>query len=336
MQAAEVREDGFGVRRIEQDGDAQRVEVLDLSSLMATPRAEQAIRARALRLGGVDPDVLAEVFCIARVGETLSVTSAAPEGVTLADLLAALEFGTVTLPDEALVELGAVIVRAVAALHDIPGAPAHGALSPSHVLLRRDGTALLSGALFADALQGLQYNREQLWREFGIALPPSASFPRFDQRADVTQLGALVVAILTRRMLTPAEYPKGISDLVVAATERLGPGVPCGAALRGWLQHALQLHAKALFVSAIDASRSYAEVIASVSGRRAGAQALQAAVRQLRGEPEEPPPTHPSAPPPAPSAAPPPAASFRQPPMAPPAARGFAFLRHVFPALRAN
>ena len=58
---------------------------------------------------------------------------------------------------------------------------------------------MLTDAVFGPALEGLGRNREQLWREFGLALPASASLPRFDQRSDVTQVGAVVLAIAIRR-----------------------------------------------------------------------------------------------------------------------------------------
>ena len=279
LNAGDVRQDGFGVRRLEQFPDAGRVEVLRVSDLFANPAAEQAIRARAARMATARPASLAPVVGLSRSGQTLSIAMTAPEGVTLADLLSSLEFGTVTLPDEAVLELSGGIVRAVAELHAAPGAPAHGALSPAHVLLRRDGGVLLTGAMFAEALQSLQYNREQFWRSFGIALPPSASLPRFDQRTDVTQLGALILAILLRRPLQASEYPRGIHDLVNTATDTQGP---FGSAMRMWLQQTLQLHAKAMFASAVDAARAYDELFAR-NKRRAGLQALQSAIRQLCG-----------------------------------------------------
>ena len=137
----DTRRDGFGVRRFDQDPQAGRVEVLDLSPELATPASEQAIRTRAARFGKAP--MLATIHRIARVGDTLSVTSAAPAGVTLADVLAALEFGTVSLSEQGILELAAATIRAVAAMHELPGAPAHGALSPAHVLFCRDGGVLL-------------------------------------------------------------------------------------------------------------------------------------------------------------------------------------------------
>ena len=268
QEVSAARYDGFGFRRFEEDDNWGRVELLDLAPALSTPAAEQAIRARAARFVTGRVPIVAPLYSIAREHAGVSIVSSAPDGATLADLLGALEFGTVSLDDGALLELGFLTIRAVASLHEVAGTFAHAALTPAHVLLGADGSVLLTGAIFGDALQALQRNREQLWREFGVALPPSAGAPRFDRRGDVTQLGALVLAILLRRALTPTEYPRSVGDLVHAAVERLPTVSPVGrTALRTWLQQALQLQARAPFASALDAERAYGAVVQNVSRR---------------------------------------------------------------------
>ena len=333
-QRSDVRHDGFGARHSTCDSYFGPVEVIELSSALGTPAAEQAIRASAARQTDTAAPMLRRIVRIARSGETLTITSIAADGVTLSDLLAALEFGTITLGDEAILALAGAITTAVAAMHVMPGSPAHGALSPSHIVVRPDGSVVLTGAVFGDALEALQFNREQLWRIFGVALPPSASLPRFDQRADVTQLGVVVLALLRRRALTAAEYPKRVIDLVDDATAALAVSPRCRTALRAWLQQTLQLHAKALFASAADAARAYGDVVADFTDDRAAMQQVQSAVRHVLGVPVEPEPV----------AIPMPSvlrAAFETPPPRPPeaavvpAARG-SFFRTLFPALRAN
>jgi hypothetical protein len=218
----------------------------------------------------------------------------------------------------------------VASLHQLAGAPVHGALNPAHVIVRRDGSVLLTGAVFADALQALQCNREQLWRVFGIALPPSATLPRFDQRADVTQLGAVVLAIILRRSLTATEYPKGILDLVAAAAEGIRVGTSSRTALTMWLQQALQLHPKAMFATAGDAACAFTAVVAEMTGRRAGGLLLQSVVRQMCGDPATEEVTRPG------GATQPLLPTAELPRAAAPSPRGLGLLRNVFPALRAN
>ncbi len=323
----DLRHDGFGIRWFADDPAHGRVEVLELAPLLATPQAERAIRAQADLLAGRRIPTMVPTFRIERAGHRLTVVSGAPESVSLADLLAALEFGILALPDAALVELAAAMIQAVAAMHEASGTAAHGALSPAHILLRRDGSVVLTGALFGESLEMLQQNREQLWRRFGLALPPSATLPRFDLRTDVTQLGANTVAIMLRRTLDAAEYPRHIIDLVGAATADTGSVPFGGSALRMWLQQTLQLQPRAMFGSAVEAARAFGHVGADAGSRRLGLQALQAGIRQLCGEPA-------AAPPVAAPRAPVRAVSAPAPqPVAAAAPRGFTLLRSVLPRL---
>ena len=277
--------DGFGTRRIDQDPRHGRVEVLSLVPKLATVAAEQAIRARAAKL--IDPGTapLALVHRIDRTEDSLSVMSAIPEGTRLSTLLSHLRSGAVALSGAASLELAHAVVRAVASLHDLPGTPAHGALNPAHVVVAADGSALLTDAAFGAALEGLQHNREQLWREFLLALPATASLPRFDPRADVTQLGATVLAVLLQRPLTASEYPKRVTDVIGEAAEHL----PVSASsVRIWLQQALQLHPRASFGDGAEAAAGFTHVMVTAPGRRTAVQELQFVLRQLRANPRPP------------------------------------------------
>jgi hypothetical protein len=287
-QTPSVRQDGFGARCIVSDPRLGRVERLDLTPDLSTSVSEQAIRARAAHLTSVEESPVGRVFRIQRTGDALSVFSEAPDGVSLSDLLAALEFKTITLTGDDLLELAASVVTAVATMHERLPALAHGALTPAHICILRDGTTMLTGAVYGDALQALQRNREHLWREFGVALPAAASLPRFDQRGDVTQLGAVVLAITTRRSLRRDEYPRSTSELATTATVSAIAAID--SKLRTWLQDALLLHGRVVFTSAVEAARAFRDILPAASGQN-GAEplALQAAIRQLCGEPETPP-----------------------------------------------
>jgi hypothetical protein len=134
--------------------------------------------------------------------------------------------------------------------------------------------------VFGEGLEVLQRNREQLWKDFGLAMPAVASLARFDQNADVTQMGALILAIVLQRPLRVTEYPRGASDLVTLATDSSMPGTPdSSVALRMWLQQALQIHPRLAFRSAVDAQRSFAETNGTTPSRRAGVMALQVLLR---------------------------------------------------------
>ena len=279
-----LREDGFGVRRIVDDQRLGLVERLELAPVLSSWASEQAIRARAAHLTSADAGAYGRVLRIERTGDRLAIVSGIPDGVPLSDVLAALEFKTVTLSGEELLALAGSVVEAVAATHERLAPRAHGALTPAHIVIQRDGATVLTGAVFAEALQALERNREALWREFGLALPSSASLPRLDQRGDVTQLGAAVLAIAVRRTLRRDEYPRGTMDAVSEVT--LSDDAMKNARVRGWLQDALQLHGRVVFSSAVDAAEAFRDIVPTGTHDEVTMLALQTALRQLCGGPK--------------------------------------------------
>ena len=154
-QTPSVTQDGFGARSLIVDPRHGRLERVDLTPALASPASEQAIRARAAHNNSLDANPLCRVVRISRVGETLSIFSEAPDGVPLSELLAGLEFKTISLSSEELLELSSSIVTALATMHECLPTIAHGAMTPAHIVLQRDGSAVLTGAVFVDALQGV-------------------------------------------------------------------------------------------------------------------------------------------------------------------------------------
>jgi hypothetical protein len=137
----------------------------------------------------------------------------------------------------------------------------HGAITPAHVVIRQDGSAVLTDAVFGRGIEALHWTRAELWREFGIAMPAATALHRFDQRADVTQLAAVVLAIALRRPIRRGEYPDAVDDLVVRATPLDGPIHM--SALRIWLRQALRLHPRSVLGTGVDASQMFAQVLAA-------------------------------------------------------------------------
>ncbi len=268
--------DGLGVRTLDPDPRQGRVETLHVSSTFAEhPAIEQVIRARAARYAEIGPATLTPVYRVDRDAAGLRVLAHAPDGVRLSQILDYLASGQEDLPVAGMLELAGAVIRAVVAVHHLPGGISHGAITPAHIVLSPEGTAVLTDGVFGAAVQARQRNREQIWREFGLALPASANLPRFDQRADVTQLGACVLAIVLGRPLTTDEYPRGIAELVVPATS---DAAPHASAVRMWLLQAMQLHPRALFSSAVEAQKTFVEIAAAPGMKRAGRQAVQALV----------------------------------------------------------
>jgi hypothetical protein len=277
-------DDGLGIRRVENDGRTH-TEILELAPVLASqPMLEHAIRGRASRHADLDIRSFTPVRRIERVGGSLHIFSEMPAGVRLSDLLEHLESTGEVVAESAMLELASLVINAVASLHAWPGGLAHGALNTSHVLITYDGRAMLTDCIFGAGLEVLQRNRENLWKEFRLAMPPSASLARFDQQADVTQMGAVVLAIVLQRPMRQHEYPRGVSDLIMTATQTSVPGKPEAADIRMWLQQALQVHPRVAFRSAVESQRSFADINNRPGARRAGAIALQVLLRTTCGE----------------------------------------------------
>jgi hypothetical protein len=280
-------DDGLGIRRVESDGRTQ-TETLALAPVLANhPIVEQAIRSRASRCADLDMRSLARVRRLERTGASLQIVTEVPAGVRLSHLLAHLESTHDVVPEPGIFELASLIINAVASLHAWPGGFAHGAINPAHILLTNDGRLILTDGVFGAGLEALQRNREALWKEFRLAMPPTANLARFDQQADVTQMGAVILALMLQRPLRSTEYPRDVSDLVVTATESaFVPGSSESAsALRMWLRAALQIHSRLAFRSAVDAQRSFSEIASTREGRSEGAMALQALMSTTCAEP---------------------------------------------------
>jgi len=250
-----------------------------LSPHLSSPGLEQAIRARAAHLTRLGRAPIGRVLRVERKAAALSTLCEVFDGVTLSDILAALEFGTLRLADDEIMELASSVVRAAGRMHEALGGLAHGALSPMHVVLLRDGSTVFTGAVFGDALQSLKLSRENIWREFGLVLPAAASLPRFDQRGDVAQLGALLLAIGQRRSLLRDEFPGSLEPLVMNTALASTPQI--NSRLQTWLQDAMQLHGRVVFDSCVDAARKFSRIVPDGCGDEAGALALRTAILQM-------------------------------------------------------
>jgi hypothetical protein len=272
--------DGLGERWVVMQPHGQ-VEVLTLAPTLASHAAvEPAIRARAERMAFIEAPAVAVVRRVERDAAGVRIVADAANGIRLSDVLVQLESNPAALPHAAMLELASSVVHALAELHRLSNGLVHGAVTPAHIVLRRDGSAVLTDSVFGAALESLEWNREQLWREFHVALPAAASLPRFDQRADVTQLGAVVLAIALRRPLRGDEYPRCAGDQVIAASS--DTAAPGASAFRMWLQQTLQLQPRSMFASAVEAKRVFADILAAPEMRRAGPKALAALLEPAR------------------------------------------------------
>ena len=252
----EARESTLGTHVVEHDDRYGDVDVLYLNAPLDTMDREREIRARVTAFAELPPAIAPPVYKVERVDGSLRVVSAHVEGIRLSTLLDHLQSGKVSIPDDAMFELIGRVIRAVGVFHAAGHRVAHGAIGPDQIVMASHGV-VLTDTVYGAALEGLHWSRERIWRAFGLALPATVSMVRFDQRNDLTQLSAVVLALLLRRPLAEEEYPAATGKLLTDVTEKLS----CRQSLRTWFQQALQQHARLTFVSGVDASRAYADTI---------------------------------------------------------------------------
>ncbi len=176
----------------------------------------------------------------------------------LSEVLATAERQGIVLELNAALCLIRQLVSAVAAFHEAAPDSCHGAIAPERIVLTQDGRLVVVEYVLGPALEELHFSQERYWRELGIALPHTFGLPRFDLFADVTQIGAVALALVLGRRLHGRGISGRISDVVDHAstpTSSRGQFEPLPVLLRAWLRSALQLEPRHSFVSAIGAKK---------------------------------------------------------------------------------
>ena len=256
--SAVVFHDGLGERRHTSGAGNQPLEVLILhEELTAVPSFEPALRERVEQLAAFQHPSFTRVRGAGKLTKgqaRLIVASDRVPGVRLSEILTAAEQRLIPLEIDAALCLLRQIVPAMAALHAKAPDACHGALAPERIILTPDARAVIVEHVYGSALEQLRFSHERYWRELRIPLPLTGGLPRFDRRADVTQIGALALALILGRPLGDDEYPARVADIVegVRAISATGLEVlPAG--IRSWLSRTLQLDPRRSFLTAIEA-----------------------------------------------------------------------------------
>jgi hypothetical protein len=268
--------DGLGERfAVQGTGQGEPFELLCLRpELTSVSSFEFALRERAARLANFQHEAYARVRHIDRIAPGHPLAAATPgasrearlaivservAGWRLADILAAGGAARLELDINAALSLIGQLVHGVAVLHQHVRGIAHGAIAPERIVVTAHARLVVVEHVLGSALERLDMTRERLWRDLRVAVPPTAGRPRFDHRADVTQIGAVALALVLGRPLSEDEYPNRIAELLAVATENrtLGGRQPLSKALRTWLARALQLDLRHSFPSAIEAETAF-------------------------------------------------------------------------------
>jgi serine/threonine protein kinase len=263
-----VFQDALGERRRLDGNGPDPVEVLCLrSELTAIPSFEFALRERAGRLTAFRHANYSRVRGVDRLNDpaaTLAVVSDHTRGLRLASLLSEAGPRPITIDITVALHFIRQLVSAVAMLHESARDIAHGAIGPERLIVTPNARIVVVEYVLGAALEQLRFSRERYWRELRIALPSAPGLPRFDHRADVTQIGVVALSLILGRMLHEDEFISQGADLVASAKaiSPKGGQEPLPAGLRNWLGRALQLDARHSFASAPEARAELEKAVA--------------------------------------------------------------------------
>jgi hypothetical protein len=226
--------------------------------------------ARFPRVRGVEVSRLAD-------GANVVWAIAEPvEGVRVIELLRLAEMSRLLIDVNTTLQLAREVLPALATLHDSRGIT-HAALGPERLVLTPQARVMVVDHQFGAAIAKLQYPRTRLWREFRIAMPPAASAPRFDARADVAMVAMTVLALLIGRPVTLNEFPEKLRDLLDRARERFASGREraLSAGLRAWLERTLPIESRRPLATALEAQMALEDAIKKDKSYAPGVSALK-------------------------------------------------------------
>jgi hypothetical protein len=238
--------DGLGQRHLTTAPGGERVDVLVVSDdLTSVPSFEATLRSVPTQLASFHHASFSRVRGLVRLGKghRLGIVSDHVDGTRLAELLARAEQDMVPLPFDAAMHVLRVVVTGVTALHESAGGTSHGAIAPERILIGRDAKVVVADYVLGGALEQLRFSPERHWTDLRIALPATIGHPRFDERADLVQLGTLAVALILGRPLRDDENPTSNAGLLdhLRMVSASGHMAPLPAGVRTWVTRALQL-----------------------------------------------------------------------------------------------
>lgn len=271
--------DGLGVRVRLADADGTSLEMLRVSESLASATGfDFALRERASRLANFRHAYYGRVRRVDRLddGVSLAVVSERAEGARLSSVLEVAAAASLDLDVNAALCLVRQIVPAVALLHQNARDVSHGAIAPERIVVTPRARVLLVEYVLGAAIESAGFNRERLWKELRVAVPPGAQAPRLNHRADVMQIGVVALALVLGRPLGDDDL-KDLGSLLASATENsvMGGREPISDPLRRWLSRALQLDPGGSFESALEAQLALDDMLSGEAGYVAAPVALE-------------------------------------------------------------
>jgi hypothetical protein len=259
--------DGFGRRLIGTDAETgDQVELLEFTpELVEHSGFVTSLAERVARLASVRHASYARVRRLDRPDEDrLQLVSDFTAGWRLFEMLDQSEAGQVKLDITVVIGLVRQLLPAVALFSRNNRDNAIGTLSPQRLIVMPQGRLVIAECVFGPAIEKLNLDRDTLWRDFRIAMPPSTDRPRANPRADAYAVGVVALSLLLGRVLDSEEFPGDLEELVENAQEyRGGDASPLSATFATWLQRALQLDAERAFQTPSEMQLEFEKVLAS-------------------------------------------------------------------------
>ena len=259
--------DGFGRRTRGIDPDSgDPIEILELSpALVEHAGFVAALGDRVARHAAVRHASYVHLRRLDRPSaDRLALVSDDTEGWRLSQMF---EVGSAAgLPLDITVVIGLLrqLLPAVALFGRHNRDAAIGVLAPERLIVTPQGRLVIAEHAFGPAIEKLNLGRDRLWRDFRVCMAPSAGLPRANPRADAHGIGVVALSLLLGRVLSEAEYPNQLAELLASANEsRDGDLTPLSKTLLTWLTRALQLDVSTAFQSPHEAQVAFESVLAS-------------------------------------------------------------------------
>ena len=262
-------QDGFGERFTDRDHvSGDMVEQLSfVPALASAPAFAEAVGERVAKLARVRHAMYARVRRIERPSPAaLVLFSDRVEGWRVADVLRVMEREQLALDMSAVLVLLRQLIPAVALFSRHQRDAAIGTIGPERLILTRQSRLVVAEYVLAPGLERLQYSRERLWREFRVAVPPTASTTRIPPSADVVGIGIVALSLLLGRLLRDDEYLVSLGELVESLTElHAGERRKLSPAFASWLGRVLQFDEHHSLRSPQEAQIAFEEMLAKES-----------------------------------------------------------------------
>jgi PEGA domain len=261
-----VSHDGFGTRTLCLDPDnGDAVGVLSFAaSLAGTHAFAAATGERVARLARVRHAMYARVRKIERpAADALLLYSDHVPGWRLSDVLTFVERERWRLDISTVLALLRQLLPAVALFSRHQRDATIGTIGPERLILTPQGRLVIAEFVLAPGLEKVQYSPERLWRDFRVAMPPTASLSKIPPSADVVGIGIVALSLLLGRRLRDDEHLFALGPVFDTLTETSGDTTRrLSGTFRTWISRALQFDAQASYQTTQEAQVAFEEMLA--------------------------------------------------------------------------